>query len=218
MDHPRGPFIASVDADLNAVLQPYNDAALIELHGEDILDLFIRLASEARWNKLCFCMLEISASGRSAVAFHRLFPLCPEGFCNHERKIIHLWRGVTTVGHNTEEVLSTLLAIDGVLPRPSGTGLDLLEGAVQGGSLAVMSALLAVDSILSQVRGVHGGRAIFPLTIRRGDRSMLGALIKAGVPLECRPRLGNPPLATAVARTMMEPWGSPATIWMPGPT
>ncbi|CBJ27582.1 ankyrin repeat protein [Ectocarpus siliculosus] len=34
---------------------------------------------------------------------------------------------------------------------------------------------------------------------RRGDRSMVGTLIKVGVPLECRPRLGNPPLATAVA-------------------
>ncbi|CAN0391810.1 unnamed protein product [Ectocarpus sp. 8 AP-2014] len=33
---------------------------------------------------------------------------------------------------------------------------------------------------------------------RRGDRSMVGPLIKAGVPLECRPTLGNLPLATAV--------------------
>ncbi|CAB1100178.1 unnamed protein product [Ectocarpus sp. CCAP 1310/34] len=32
------PFIASVDADLNAVLQPNIDAALTELHGEDMLD------------------------------------------------------------------------------------------------------------------------------------------------------------------------------------
>ncbi|CAN0005772.1 unnamed protein product [Ectocarpus sp. 6 AP-2014] len=31
---------------------------------------------------------------------------------------------------------------------------------------------------------------------RRGDRSMVGTLIKVG---ECRPRLSNPPLATAVA-------------------
>ncbi|CAN0456871.1 unnamed protein product [Ectocarpus sp. 12 AP-2014] len=73
------PFIASVDADLNAVCQPYSDAALIELRGGNILDLFIRLASEARWNKFWFYMLEISASGRRAVAFDRLFSLCPEG-------------------------------------------------------------------------------------------------------------------------------------------
>ncbi|CAM9380225.1 unnamed protein product, partial [Ectocarpus fasciculatus] len=32
-----------------------------------------------------------------------------------------------------------------------------------------------------------------------GNRSMVGALIKAGAPLECRSRLGGTPLVTAVA-------------------
>ncbi|CAN0304767.1 unnamed protein product [Ectocarpus sp. 12 AP-2014] len=53
---------------------------------------------------------------------------------------------------------------------------------------------------------------------RRGDRSIVGALIKTGVPLECRPRLGNPPLATVVASDRDGALGIARDSWMPGPT
>ncbi|CAN0563669.1 unnamed protein product [Ectocarpus sp. 12 AP-2014] len=51
-----------------------------------------------------------------------------------------------------------------------------------------------------------------------GDRSIVGALIKTGVPLECRPRLGNPPLATVVASDRDGALGIARDSWMPGPT
>lgn len=176
------PFIASVDADLNAVRKPYQDADLAELHGFMVERFVVSNVGDFRVRP---------QRGRRPQA---VLPL-PGRFPWSSAK--HRLRRVTTAGHNTE-VLSTLLAIDGVLPLLSGTGLDLLEGALQGGSLEVMPALLAVDSILSQVSGVHDGRKILPWTVERGDRSMVGALIKAGAPLECRARLGNPPLTGSV--------------------
>ncbi|CAN0532969.1 unnamed protein product [Ectocarpus sp. 12 AP-2014] len=174
------PLTMDTGGDLNAVLEPYDDVALLEQHGADVFDLLIRLASEELWGQWILLLLEVSASGRSAITFHGLFPLCP-GLWSDQYNIINLLRRVAIVGHNTE-VLSTLLEIDGALPLPSGFVRDLVEGAVRG-SLEVMSNLLAVDSVLSQVQEVddtgYSSLPIFSFAVSLGDRSMVVALIKA---------------------------------------
>ncbi|CBJ27583.1 ankyrin repeat protein [Ectocarpus siliculosus] len=204
------PLIMETGGELNAVLEPYDDATLLEQHGADVFDLFVRLASEELWGQWIFLLLEVSASGRSAIAFQRLFPLCPEEIWSDQHNIINLLRRVVIVGHNTE-VLSTLLEIDGALPLPSGFVRDLVEGAVRGGSVEVMSTLLAVDSVLSQVQEVddagYSSLPILSIAAFLGGRSMVAALIKAGAPLEFQSRRGRPPLATAVASDRDEALG-----------
>ncbi|CAM9739934.1 unnamed protein product [Ectocarpus fasciculatus] len=201
------PLIMDTGGDLNAVLEPYDDAALLEQHGEDVFDLFVRLASEELWGRWILLLLEVSASGRSSVAFHGLFPLCPEGIWGDQFNIINVLRPVVLMGHNTE-VLSTLLAIDGALPLP---WCDLVQLAVRGGSPEVVSTLLAVDSILSQVQEVDdAGYCSFPVlsfAASWGDQSMVAALIIAGAPLELQSRSGRPPLATAVVSDREEALG-----------
>ncbi|CAM9279583.1 unnamed protein product [Ectocarpus sp. 4 AP-2014] len=203
------PLIMDIGGDLNAVLEPYDDVTLLEQHGADVFDLFIRLASEELWGQWILLLLEVSASGRSAIAFHGLFPLCP-GLWSDEYNIINLLRRVVMVGHNTE-VLTTLLEIDGALPLPSAFVRGLVEGAVKGGSLEVMSTLLAVDSVLSQVQEVdntgYSFLSILSFGVSLGDRSMVAALIKAGAPLEFQSRRGGAPLATAVASDRDEALG-----------
>lgn len=44
-----GKFIQVADPDLHSALKPYSDVTLVEAHGEQLLDLYIWLASELDW-------------------------------------------------------------------------------------------------------------------------------------------------------------------------
>ncbi|CAN0005356.1 unnamed protein product [Ectocarpus sp. 6 AP-2014] len=203
------PLIMETGGELNAVLEPYDDATLLEQHGADVFDLFIRLASEELGTVDFFVV-----GGFRVRPQHDRVPQAvsslPGRDLLRQYNIINLLRRVVIVGHNTE-VLSTLLEIDGALPLPSGFVRDLVMGAVRGGSVGVMPTLLAVDSVLSQVQEVddagYSSLPILSIAAFLGNRNMLAALIKAGAPLEFHNRGGRPPLATAVASDRDEALG-----------
>ncbi|CAB1100170.1 unnamed protein product [Ectocarpus sp. CCAP 1310/34] len=186
------PLIMDVGGDLNAVLEPYDERRLLEQHGAVVFYLFIRLASEESWGQWILLLLEVSASGRSAIdCVPRAISSLPRALggsavvvvvvvdftLNRMRgdqyNITNLLRRVVIVGHNTE-VLLMLLENDVASP-PAPVGVREVDDTGYS-SLPILSFAVSL-----------------------GDRSMVVALIKAGTPLEFQSRHSRAPLAIVVA-------------------
>lgn len=70
-------FVEAVDLDLHNTLTPYTDFALVEAHGEQLLDLYIRLGSELDWNGWMRTSVQLAAAEGNHEVFHRLLDVGP---------------------------------------------------------------------------------------------------------------------------------------------
>ncbi|CAM9254690.1 unnamed protein product [Hapterophycus canaliculatus] len=160
-------FLQATDADLHIRLSPYDDVVLLEAHGEQVLDLFIRLAPQQVWVEWLRESLKLVASAGRGDMFTKLFAV----------------NGTSFEGWNPLDVKR------------------LLSNAATGGSIEVVSALLAADGVVPLVREVDEVdrpiSAIFAAA-RNGHRSIVAALVDAGAPLEYKHMLGGTVLTTAV--------------------
>lgn len=86
-------FIEAADSGLPANLRYSQDYALLEAHGEQMLDLYIRLASELEWERWLWISLNVVASAGNPEVFHRLLDASPSVLefllCGHSRDSYH---------------------------------------------------------------------------------------------------------------------------------
>lgn len=163
---PLTRFIQAADADLHGRLTPYRDAVLLEDHGEQVLDVFIRLASQEVWMKWLQASLKMVAFWGREEIFTKLFTVHGDSF-------------------------------EGWSPPDLRW---LLRRAVTGGSIEVVSAVLAIDGVVAFFR--EEDEDFFSDLIsaaHRGHRRVVAALAEAGAPLEYKNVLGETALIAAVA-------------------
>ncbi|CAM9501900.1 unnamed protein product, partial [Ectocarpus sp. 8 AP-2014] len=70
-------FLPTADPDLHYALRSYRDGSAIEAHAEQILDRFIRLASDAEWRKWLRLAVQMAAVAGNLSMFDRLLAACP---------------------------------------------------------------------------------------------------------------------------------------------
>ena len=150
------PFLQRAAPGLFSVLKPFTDAALLEAHGEEFLELLINKAPDADWTAWLQVSMEVAARADNANVFRRLFALCrndPEFWAVDHRieRVVH-----RSVARGSAEVLSALLEVDMLL---SG-----MERKYRASFYDCAPAL------------VHAARD--------GHRSCVALLIKAGSPPE----------------------------------
>lgn len=71
-------FLPTADPDLHYALRSYHDSSAIEAHhAERMLDVFVRLASDAEWRKWLRVAMQVAAVAGNLSVFHRLLAACP---------------------------------------------------------------------------------------------------------------------------------------------
>ena len=150
-------FIAAADPDLHNTLKPYADGELVEAHGEQLLDLHVRLASELDWNAWIRSSVEVAAASGNPQVFRRLLEVGPSvsELCAQEADwafglLLRAARG------GSPDIFLSLVAIGGFLALarsrpghpedpPGHQDRKLLDAAACGGSLAILGVLLDTD-------------------------------------------------------------------------
>ena len=227
-------FIEAVDPDLHDTLRPYHDAALVEAHGEQLLDLHIRLASELDWKEWMRTSMEVAASAGNAQVFRRLSHVGPSisELCRMNTKRddenvnwAHTLLWCAARGGSID-VFSILVATDdflakaraGIPPRfnkdeKRARDCHLLDAAAFGGSVAILSALLDIDDVfLALVRVEYDdGTArdwqsfsTLHSAARYGQARFVAALVAAGAPLEYESEICGVGRGTALEAAVIE--------------
>lgn len=105
-------FLQTTAPGLHSVMDPFNDTAPLEAHGEEFLELLINKAPDAEWMEWLFASLLVAARANNSDVFHRIFALCknnPELWAGPNRRyelVVHTAEG------GSIEILSALLEID----------------------------------------------------------------------------------------------------------
>eukprot|EP00752_Nemacystus_decipiens_P007973 g7125.t2 len=216
--HPRykcsfrcGKFIQVADSDLHHTLKPYRDPRLVEAHGEQLLELYIGLASELDWKEWMRASVEVAASDGNLQVFRRLLGVGPS--VSELSAPDSTWalsvlcqaaRGGST------DIFFHLVAIDGFLKlargdpgqpedQPNSWDRHLLTSAACGGNVAILAYLLDTDDgflVLVDMRndvddGLYATQVHSPLHVAAayGHARFAAALIEVGAPLEYRFKL-----------------------------
>eukprot|EP00903_Cladosiphon_okamuranus_P012499 g11704.t1 len=157
-----------VDAGLHGILAPFNDAALLEVHGEQILELFAKKAPEGVWTERLQMSLIAAARADDTGVFFRLFALC--GSDSISGRLLASMEGHRDCG----VALIKAGAPVAYENRAAGTALSQ---AVEGGHEGVVSELLAAGAGL----GKNGTRALSPaIAAQRMSCGPLEQLLLAG--------------------------------------
>lgn len=111
------PFIRTAEPGLFNILNPFNDATLLEAHGGEFLELIVNKAPDPEWMDWLFIALLVAGGADNIGVFHRLFALCknnPEFWAIEDRIRRLLYRSAV---NGSAEVLSALLEVDYFLPE-----------------------------------------------------------------------------------------------------
>lgn len=136
---PFQAFIKAADLDLHSILTPYADAALVETHGEQLLEQYIRLASELDWKEWMRASVEVAATAGNTHVFRRLLgvgPSIPELCAQHANRAYDLLCSAARGG--SMDIFSFLVAIDGFFAfargRPAYPDTEAQIGSWTGAS------------------------------------------------------------------------------------
>ena len=203
------PFLPTVDPGLHGILDPYQDATLLEAHGEQLLDVYITKAPEAVWKSWLFSSLRVAVRADRVDLFRRLF-----AFENDPIMAELLYQAAN---NGSAGVLSALLELDdniqAVQEMPANrAGPSLLIVASMHGHRSCVAALVKAGAPLEYMWQM-GGTALLD-AVQWGHEGVVEELVAAGAdpdrvydgdePKMMTSSFGNyTPLGIAVAKSNM---------------
>ncbi|CAM9799628.1 unnamed protein product, partial [Ectocarpus fasciculatus] len=138
-------FLPTADPGLHHALGSYRDSSAIEAHAEQVLDVFVRLASDAEWRQWLRLAVQVAAVAGNLSVFDRLLAACPRDpeFWTRETAQVFLY-GAAAGGNF--DLFSRLRDV-----CPSNLELwthrlavGLLNNAAKGGNVDTFSSVCAI--------------------------------------------------------------------------
>ncbi|CAN0278410.1 unnamed protein product [Ectocarpus fasciculatus] len=169
-------FLPTADPGLHYALRSYRDSSAIEARGEQILDVFVRLSSDAEWREWLRIAVQVAAHAGNLSVFDRLLAACPRDseFWTQETSRVLLY--VASQGGNFD-IFSRLRDVCPSNPE-FWTHDGLLCSAARGGNVDTFSSVYALHRSHSELWAEKTD--ILPLldaAARGGNSEILSAVL-----------------------------------------
>lgn len=202
-----GPFLQTAASALHSTLNPFNDTAVLEAHGEEFLELLVNKASDKEWTYWLFKSLMVTARADNIDVFRRLFALCKNNPEFWVGKNSCRTSGILcyTATYGSAEVLSALLEVDFFLSALRSDEMTRkwcpLRNAVQNGHRSCVAVLIKVGVPLDYKWKMAG--TVLTMAVEHGHEGIVLELLAAGLAnvndqgTKRRPAFRNNPLCIA---------------------